>query len=113
MKKDNDNDNDTNPNNNSTSNNILIQNNTNNFYNIINNNNNITLKPKEEENSKKKNSLLGFKKERLSINLQINPHEIIKEESEVEKASVTSSKKIGMDKGLNDGNNSSLSENKE
>ena len=113
LKKDNDNDNDTNPNNNSTSNNILIQNNTNNFYNIINNNNNITLKPKEEENSKKKNSLLGFKKERLSINLQINPHEIIKEESEVEKASVTSSKKIGMDKGLNDGNNSSLSENKE
>ena len=97
----------------SSSNNILILNNTNNFYNIINNNNNITLKPKEEENSKKKNSLLGFKKERLSINLQINPHEIIKEESEVEKASVTSSKKIGMDKGLNDGNNSSLSENKE
>ena len=111
--KDNDNDTNTNPNNNSTSNNILIQNNTNNFYNIINNNNNITLKNKEEENNKKKNSLIGLKKERLSINLQLSPQEIIKEESEMEKGSVISSKKNGTDKGLNDGNNSSLSENKE
>ena len=113
MNKDNDNENDTNPNNNSTSNNILIQNNTNNFYNIINNNNNITLKPKEEENNKKKNPLLGLKKERLSINLQLNPQEIIKEESEMEKASLASSKKIGTDKELNTGYNSSLSEKKE
>jgi len=113
LNKDNDNENDTNPNNNSTSNNILIQNNTNNFYNIINNNNNITLKPKEEENNKKKNPLLGLKKERLSINLQLNPQEIIKEESEMEKASLASSKKIGTDKELNTGYNSSLSEKKE
>ena len=115
MNKHNDNDNDTNTNtiNNSTSNNILIQNNTNNFYNIINNNNNITLKPKEEENNKKKNPLIGLKKDRLSINLQLSPHEIIKEESEMEKASAISSKKNGTDKGFNAGNNSILSGTKE
>jgi hypothetical protein len=110
---DNDNYNDTNTNNNSTSNNILIQNNTNNFYNIINNNNNIKLKSKEEESNKKKSSLIGLKKERLSINIQLSPQEIIKEESEREKASVASSKKIGTDKELNPGNNSSLNGNKE
>ena len=115
MNKHNDNDNDTNTNtiNNSTSNNILIQNNTNNFYNIINNNNNISLKPKEEENNKKKSPLIGLKKDRLSINLQLSPHEIIKEESEMEKASAISSKKNGTDKGFNAGNNSILSGTKE
>ena len=97
----------------STSNNILIQNNTNNFYNIINNNNNITLKKhKEEENNKNNNPLIGIKKEIYSLNLQLSPQEIIKEESEMEKASVTSSKKIVPNKGLNAGNNSNLGGNK-
>jgi hypothetical protein len=98
-------------NNTSSSNNILIQNNTNNYYNIINNNNKITLKHKEEDNNKKKNPLNGLKNEKYSMNLQLSPQEIIKEESEIEKASVTSSKKIGFNKGLNTGNNSTLSGN--
>ena len=97
----------------SSSNNILIQNNTNNFYNIINNNNKITLKHKEEENNKNKNPLIGLNKDRYSINIQLNQQEIIKEETEVEKASVTSSKKIGVDNGLNADNNSGLIRNKD
>ena len=97
----------------STSNNILIQNNTNNFYNIINNNNNITLKHKEEENNKKKAPLIGLNKEIYPLNLQLNPQEIIKEESEVEKASIASSKKIKADKGIKTGNNSGLIGNKD
>ncbi len=75
--------------NNNTSNNILIQNNTSNIYNIINNNNNITLKTATDDN---KNNI-GNKKERFSVNVLYNTNEVIKEESEVDKASVLSSKK--------------------
>ena len=80
---------------NNTSNNILIQNNTNNFYNIINHNNHISLKTQNSEdkfiNIKNTNELL--KKERPSLNKKYNAEEVIKEESEVEKASVISSKR--------------------
>ena len=77
-----------NTNNNNTSNNILIQNNTNNIYNIINNNNNITLKANDGDKNNNSN-----KKDRFSMNLLYNSNEVIKEESEIEKASVLSSKK--------------------
>ena len=80
-----------NTNNNNTSNNILIQNNTNNIYNIINNNNNITLKASDGDKNNNAN-----KKDRFSVNLLYNTNEVIKEESEIEKASVISSKKNNM-----------------
>ena len=88
----------TNTNNNNTSNNILIQNNTSNYFNIINNNNNITVNTGDEvnqlnqnQNQKKTNGKL---KERYSsINFNLNPQDVIKEESEVDKVSQGSSKK--------------------
>jgi hypothetical protein len=74
-----------------TSNNILIQNNTNNIYNIINYNNNIALKASDGDKNNNAN-----KKDRFSVNLLYNTNEVIKEESEIEKASVISSKKNNM-----------------
>jgi hypothetical protein len=79
--------------NNNSSNNILIQNNTNNYFNIINNNNSITVSPVDEINHLNQNQMNGIKKERYSISYKFNPQEVIKEESEVEKVSVGSSKK--------------------
>ena len=79
----------TNTNINNTSNNILIQNNTSNIYNIINSNNNITLKTGEDNHP----PINGVKKERYSVNLLYNTNEVIKEESELEKVSLSSSKK--------------------
>ena len=81
---------------NNTSNNILIQNNTNNFYNIINSNNNISnLKTQNSEDKfiNKKNLKEIAKKERYSLNQKYKTKEIIKEESELEKASAISSKR--------------------
>ena len=79
--------------NNNSSNNILIQNNTNNYFNIINNNNSITVSPVDEINHLNQNQMNGIKKERYSLSYKFDPKEVIKEESEVEKASVESSKK--------------------
>ena len=77
---------------NNSSNNILIQNNTSNYYNIINNNNNITLNDQDESNIIQ-NTENGLNKRRYSINFKYKANEVIKEESELEKASVLSSKK--------------------
>ena len=80
--------------NNNSSNNILIQNNTNNYFNIINNNNSITVSPVDEISHLNQNQMNGIKKEkRYSLSYKFDPQEIIKEESEVEKVSVGSSKK--------------------
>ena len=79
-------------NHNNSSNNILIQNNTSNYYNIINNNNNITLNDPDESNIIQ-NTENGLNKRRYTINIKYKANEIIKEESELEKASVLSSKK--------------------
>ena len=78
-------------NHNNSSNNILIQNNTSNYYNIINNNN-ITLNDPDESHIIQ-NTENGLNKRRYSINIKYKANEIIKEESELEKASVLSSKK--------------------
>ena len=76
-----------------TSNNILIQNNTNNFYNIINNNNNITYKSGTLDDTHISHNISNglINKERYSVNIKYNPENIIKEESEQEKASALSS----------------------
>ena len=81
---------------NNSSNNILIQNNTNNIYNIINNNNIISIKTQNSEDKliKKKNPNDILNKEGHSLIKKYNSEEIIKEESEVEKASAISSKRI-------------------
>ena len=81
---------------NSTSNsskNILIQNNTNNYFNIINNNNNFTYKCQtfdEIHTSQNTSNRLNIK-ERYSYNFKYNAADVIKEESEHEKASAISS----------------------
>ena len=72
--------------NNNSSNNILIQNNTSNFYNIINNNNSISIKAGED-------SLNTITKQNFSSNIKYNAEDVIKEESEPEKISISSSKK--------------------
>jgi hypothetical protein len=79
--------------NNNSSNNILIQNNTNNYFNIINNNKNITISPVDEINHLNQNQMSGIKKESYSLSYKLDPQEVIKEESEVEKVSVESFKK--------------------
>jgi len=79
--------------NNNSSSNILIQNNTNNYFNIINNNNSITVKPVDEINHLNQNQLNGLRNERYSVSYKFNPHEVIKEESEIEKVSIGSSQK--------------------
>ena len=91
---------------NNSSNNILIQNNTSNFYNIINNNNNITVKTGDNINQQTQNTITGLKKDKYSVSIKFNPQDVIKEESEMEKVSISSSKKAGAEKGLNDGNDS-------
>jgi hypothetical protein len=102
-------------NNNNTSNNILIQNNTSNYINIINNSNNITVNPADEvtrlnqSQSQNQNQTNGIKKERYSINFNLNPQDVIKEESEVDKVSQGSSKKSGIEK-KSGGSNSKGSE---
>ena len=79
--------------NHNSSNNILIQNNTNNYFNIINNNKNITISPVDEINHLNQNQMSGIKKESYSLSYKLDPQEVIKEESEVEKVSVESFKK--------------------
>ena len=102
-------------NNNNTSNNILIQNNTSNYINIINNSNNITVNPADEvtrlnqSQNQNQNQTNGIKKERYSINFNLNPQDVIKEESEVDKVSQGSSKKSGIEK-KSGGSNSKGSE---
>ena len=78
---------------NNTSNNILIQNNTFNFDNIINNTN-VSIKTQNSGNKliNKKTINKLFKKKRYSLNQKYNTEEVIKEESELEKASAMSFK---------------------
>jgi hypothetical protein len=81
---------------NSTSNsskNILIQNNTNNYFNIINNNNNFAYKCQtfDETHTSQNTSNRLNRKERYSYNFKYNAADVIKEESEHEKASAISS----------------------
>ena len=98
--------NNTSSNNNNTSNNILIQNNTSNYFNIINNSNNITMNSGDEVNnlnqSQNQNQIkTNIKKEIYSINFNLNPQDVIKEESEVDKVSQGSSKKTSEKKNSN------------
>ena len=96
-KNNNNNNNNNNNSTNNTSNNILIQNNTNNFYNIINNNNNITVKS-IDENNRNPNTLSSLSnKENNPIAFKYTAEEVIKEESELEKASFVSSQKDNND----------------
>ena len=80
--------------NNNSSKNILIQNNTNNYFNIINNNNSITVSPVDEINHLNQNQMNGIKRERYSVSYKFSPQDVdvIKEEPEVEKVSVGTSK---------------------
>jgi len=90
--------------NNNTSNNILIQNNTSNYFNIINNSNNITLNSGDEVNQlnqSQNQKKAPIKKERYSINFNLDPQDVIKEESEVDKVSQGSSKKSSVKKNSN------------
>ena len=85
-----------NSNHNNTSSNILIQNNTSNIYNIINNNNNITLKTQDDS----QNTLSGLKNERVSnLGIKYKSEDVIKEESEPERASIYSKKNSVKNKG--------------
>jgi hypothetical protein len=96
----------TNINNNNTSNNILIQHNTSNYFNIINNSNNITVNNGDEVNNinqgqnqnQNQNQTNGIKKDRYSLSFKLNPQDVIKEESEVDKVSQGSSKKSSNEK---------------
>jgi len=76
-----------------SSNNILIQNNTNNFYNIINNNNNITVKTSDDIPATQNSAAELSKKGTFPVNIKYDANEVIKEESEPEKISLSSSKK--------------------
>ena len=81
---------------NSTSNsskNILIQNNTNNYFNIINNNNNFNYRCQtfDETHTSQNTTNRLNRKERYSYNFKYNAADVIKEESEHEKASAISS----------------------
>ena len=76
-----------------SSNNILIQNNTNNFYNIINTNNNITVKTSDDIPATQNSAAELSKKDTFPVNIKYDANEVIKEESEPEKISFSSSKK--------------------
>ena len=109
--------NNTSINNNNTSNNILIQNNTSNYFNIINNSNNITMNSGDEVNnlnqSQNQNQIkTSIKKERYSINFNLNPQDVIKEESEVDKVSQGSSKKTSEKKNSNSASIGGIEESK-
>lgn len=109
--------NNTSINNNNTSNNILIQNNTSNYFNIINNSNNITMNSGDEVNnlnqSQNQNQIkTNIKKERYSINFNLNPQDVIKEESEVDKVSQGSSKKTSEKKNSNSASIGGIEESK-